>query len=355
MITHPSSVAFFTGLTEEACKARTPESVVFELTYGCNLQCVHCYNPTHRALPQELATSEVCAILDQMAELGVLTLNFSGGEPLVRPDALDIFRHAKKLGFLLHLLSNGTRITPAFAVALQEIGFESINLSIYGATRATYERVTQVPGSYEAFIRGLDSLTTTSVPVFVRMPVMTGNVEEVQQARTLANGYGFKFQYCVDIMPKSDGNLAPLQYRLAPEDKVRVDQLMVGLPDVQPSEECGANVGFISCMCGRSRFAITPYGEMNLCVSFPVPRYDLRNGTVKAGWEVLKRTVDEAGPNERYACPTCEVTAYCRQGRSDAWLETRDMSVCLPHYKEFAALEKSVHERRPIARRPATP
>jgi radical SAM protein with 4Fe4S-binding SPASM domain len=342
---HRPAEDFFADLTAKAYKARSPESVTFELTYGCNLRCVHCYNPTHRVLPHELSTEEVCSILDQVADLGVVNLTFSGGEPFVRPNVFDIFRHAKGLGFVLHLLSNATRITPAVAVSLQEIGFESINLSIYGATKATYERVTQVPGSYEPFIRGLDNLAKTSLRVVVRMPVMTGNVEEVPQAKALVEQYGFKFQYCMDIGPKNNGDLAPLQYRLAPADKVRLDQAMLGLRDVQDTETCGANGGFISCLCGRSNFAITPYGEMNLCIAFPMPRYDLRKGTVKEGWEVLKQTVDRAQPNDRYECPTCNVRSHCRQGRSDAWLETGDMSVCLPHFKEFAVLEQRLYER----------
>ena len=173
---HLSSEDFFAGLTEKARKTRSPESVTFELTYGCNLRCVHCYNPTHRALPHELCTEEVYSILDQAADLGVVNLSFSGGEPLVRPDIFDIFRHAKESGFVLHLLSNATRITPAGAASLQTLGFESINLSIYGATQATYERVTQVPGSYERFVRGLESLAQTTLQVVARMPVMTCNV-----------------------------------------------------------------------------------------------------------------------------------------------------------------------------------
>ena len=82
---------------------------------------------------------------------------------------------------------------------------------------------------------------------------------------------------------------------------------------------------------------------MNLCTAFPIPRYDLTNGTVKEGWEILKQTVDQAHPNQRYECPTCEVRPYCRQGRNDAWLETGDMSSCLPHYKEWAELEHHTH------------
>ena len=83
---------------------------------------------------------------------------------------------------------------------------------------------------------------------------------------------------------------------------------------------------------------------MNLCVAFPIPKYDLRKGTVREGWEVLKQTVDQARPNHRYECPSCDLRKYCRQGRSDAWLETGDMSVCLAHFKELASLEQQVYD-----------
>ena len=343
---HLSSEQFFDALSAKARAERSPESVTFELTYGCNLRCVHCYNPTHRALPWELTKEEIISILDQLAAMGVLHLHFTGGEPFVRPDAFEIYEHAKRKGLILHLLSNATRITPAGADALQHIGFEAINISIYGATKLTYEKVTQVPGSFEQFLRGLDCLASRKLPVIVRMPVLIENAEEVHEARLLVEGHGFKFQYSFDIIAKTNGDTSPLTHRLDPADKVRINQAMLGSrqkPMRDPS--CAANGNFIECACGQSRFAITPYGEMNLCVAFPIPKYDLRKGTVKEGWEVLKQTVDRARPNEHYECPTCDVRTHCRQGRSDAWLEKGDMSVCLPHYKEFAILEKNLYER----------
>lgn len=346
---HLASELFFDILSAKARERRTPESVTFELTYGCNLRCVHCYNPTHRVLPQELTTEEVCAILDQLAEIGVIELHFSGGEPLTRPDAFDIFRHAKRQGFVLHLLSNATRITPHVADALQDIGFYDITVSLYGGTRPAYEQVTGSLNSYEPCLHGLQALASRQLPVTVRMPVMAENVHEVQDARTLAEGLGFKFQYCLDITPRTDGDLSPLQHRLSPAEKVRIDDEMFGGRHRESAEKesCqAAENDFIACACGRSRFAITPYGEMNLCAAFPIPKFDLRKGTVREGWDVLKRTVDEATPNERYECPTCVARPRCRQGHSDAWLETGDMSVCLPHYKEFALLEIDGHDRR---------
>lgn len=341
-----SSEEYFKIFSDRARESRRPESVTFELTYGCNLRCLHCYNPTHKALPHELSKQEVFSILDQIADLGVLHLHFTGGEPLVRPDAIEIYAHAKRLGLVLHLITNATRVTPAVAEALHGLDFDDIAVSIYGATQGAYERVTGVPGSYGQFRRGLDCLAARRLPVIVRLPVMIENSDEVLEARALVEGMGLKFQYCLDIVARNDGDPAPLAHRLDPAGKIRVDQLFFEASHRQaPEPVCTANDSFIDCSCGRNRFAITPYGEMNLCIAFPTPRYDLRKGTVREGWDVLKQTVDRAVPNERYECPTCQVRPQCRQGRNDAWLQAGDMSACLPHYKEWATIEMETYVR----------
>lgn len=343
---------FFTSLSRRSGESRRPEAATFELTYGCNLRCMHCYNPTHRALPQELTTQEVRTILGQTAELGVLHLTFSGGEPLTRPDFPDILRCARRLGFVVSILTNATRVTPRLAELLEELAVHQIIVSIYGASEATYERMTGVPGSYAAFRRGLAHLAARSLPVIVRMPVTTLNCGEVEACRRVIEPYGWKFQYSLDIMPKTNGDTTPLRYRLDPEDKIAIDRArLLRRNGARVEDPCLSNDRFIECACGRSRFAITPYGEMNLCTAFPIPRYSLRTGTVRDGWECLKQIVDAAKPNANYACPTCDVRPHCRQGRSDAWLETGDMSACLPHFKALACLEAqtyvSLDRRRP--------
>ncbi len=335
---------FLESLSTKAAACRHPESVTFELTYGCNLRCLHCYNPTHRVLPHELTTVEIYSILDQLADFGVLNVTFSGGEPSIRPDIVQILRHARSRGLMIQLLTNATRITPSFAELLGEVGIAQINVSIYGASETTYEHMTGIPGSYTAFAQGLRCLAVHGLPITVRMPVTTVNQGDLVACRALVENHGFKFQYCLDVTPKTDGDCTPLQYRLSPQEKHRIDHtLLPHLADVSNEDSCSSRSTFISCACGKNRFAITPYGEMNLCVAFPIPKYDLRAGTVRAGWELLKRTVDHAAPNEHDQCPACEGYSYCRQGRSDAWLETGDMSRCLPHFKEWAFLEKQSH------------
>jgi radical SAM protein with 4Fe4S-binding SPASM domain len=245
---------------------------------------------------------------------------------------------------MIHLMTNATRMTTSFTDLLREVGVSQIDVSIYGATETIYEQMTAIPGSYRQFRQGLLNLAAAALPVVVRMPVTTINCEEIQACRHLVESLHIKFQYCLEITTTVTGDRTPLQYRLAPDEKTRIDQGLLSYKwTPTPEESCSTNQSFIECACGQSRFAITPYGEMNLCTAFPIPRYNLRTGTVKEGWEILKQTVDQALPSHRYECPTCEVRPHCRQGRSDAWLETGDMSSCLPHYKEWAEQEHHIH------------
>jgi radical SAM protein with 4Fe4S-binding SPASM domain len=337
--------ALYDRLLTKASEARTPHTVLFELTYGCNLRCLHCSNPTHKALAGELHTDEVCAILKQLADMGVMTVCFTGGELFTRRDIFEILEEAHRLGFLMEMISNATRLTPEIARRLAPLRLHHVCFSIYGATESTYEQVTAQPGSYRLFLKGLECAASHRLPVAaIRMPVMTLNVHEIKQAKALVERFGFKFQYCYDIFPRTDGHQAPIAFRLSPEQKARVSASLAQESSLGVRENpCTAAERFIDCACGQNQFAITPYGEMNLCTAFPIPRYNLRTGSVREGWEVLKETVDVAQKNRQDDCRACPLLGTCQQKRSHAWLEAGDVNACLPHYKEWAQLEAAPH------------
>ncbi len=324
-------------------------SATIELTYGCNLRCAHCYNPTHKA-KGELKREELYRILDGLKEEGCLWVTFTGGEMFTRPDVFDILGYAGKLGLVLIFYSNAAAITPQRAERIKALRPMRVEVSLYGATQQTYEAVTGIKGSYSAFLRGVSLLRERRIPLLVKMPVMTLNRHEVAEASDLVSGWGVKFQYCADILPGQDGSRQPLRYRLSPQQVLSLDLAMTGAGSAASElKECRAAEGLFSCPCGRSSLAVTPYGEMNLCVNFPVPRYDLRRGSVAGGWEVLKAFVDAARPDPSFECPRCPLNAYCRRGAADAWRETGDLNACLPYYKELAGLEKQAAELRPEA------
>jgi radical SAM protein with 4Fe4S-binding SPASM domain len=342
---------FWASLSRKADQQRVPVRAVVELTYGCNLRCVHCYNPTHKARG-ELATEQFYAILDQLAEAGCLEIAFTGGEMFTRRDCFEIFAYAKEKGFAIVFFTNATMIAPAIAEEIKSLAPIMVEVSIYGATRETYERVTRIPGSFPRFLRGVRLLRDRHVPLVVKMPVMTLNQHEVQQARALVEGWGIRFVYCTEIFPRVDGLLEPLQYRLAPQEVIRIDEIMVGSRKWRAEGggkqdgACQSREGLFTCMCGRNSLAVTPYGQMNLCVSLPIPAYDLRTGTVREGWRTLVELVDGANakPGEAYECPTCDLKGHCRQGPMNAWLETGRLDPCLPYFKELATLQGEAWE-----------
>jgi radical SAM protein with 4Fe4S-binding SPASM domain len=264
-----------------------------------------------------------------------------------RKDTFEILTYAKKKGLAIILLSNATLITPERADRIQALQPWRVDISIYGATPETYERVTGIPGSFGRFLEGVGRLRERKVPLLIKMPAMTLNQHEVKQAKTLVEGWGIKFIYSSEITPRQDGSLEPLRYRISARDLIQLDQEFLGewQEEGEVEKECEASEGLFRCGCGKSSMAVTPYGEMNLCTNFPVPQYNLRTGSVSSGWKALVEFVDSALPSQAYECPSCDVRDYCRQGPRDALLERGDSSPCLPYFKELASSEKQTYER----------
>src|SRR5258708_31589800 len=150
-----------------------------EVTRRCPLECLHCYNnlpmSDGEARSRELDYAEHCRLLDQLADAGCLWLLYTGGEIFARRDFLDIYTYAKKKGFLVTLFTNGTLITESIADYLVEWPPFSIEITLYGATPETYEKLTQVPGSYERCMRGIRLLLQRNLPMKLKSAASSTN------------------------------------------------------------------------------------------------------------------------------------------------------------------------------------
>jgi MoaA/NifB/PqqE/SkfB family radical SAM enzyme len=326
-------------LYPRAYDQRVPLRVALELTAGCNLDCVHCLHPRHEAV-DELTTDEVCAVLDGLAELGTLFLVVTGGEPLTRSDLPQVLSHARGLGLITTLLTNATlvdeRLLARLCAAAPEV---VVGVSLYGATAPTYEAVTRRPGAFAAFQRGVELLRETGLSLGLTAVVLRDNVHELRAMQALSEQWGVKFRYATDVHARLDGSLAPLAHRLPPTQVLELERSVTAERD-GPCGIAAPLSGPFYCPCGRAGAAVTARGELNFCVSVPLPRLDLRRTTLGQAWAEAVRARDRMDA-VRAACAGCELYALCRRGAHDSLLELGDLSQCVPYYRELALLESA--------------
>lgn len=324
---------------------RIPFEATLEITYGCNLNCVHCYNPTHQALPQEVSTEILNGIIDQLAELGCLTLTVSGGEMFTRPDVWDILSYTKKSGFQLNLFTNATLLNEEKIRRIQALGPNLVSVSVYGISQSVYEEVTRVPGSYAHFMSAVDLLKESGLPLLFKMPVMTLNRHEREAAYEWFSSRGLSFIHSAEIHPRVDGDRSPLLYRLPPAETAALRMAYEEpLSCRQPSYDPETSRQVFTCSCGKKSLAVTPYGEMNLCTTTYYPRYQISSGNVRQGWKILVDFVESFKPSENFECTHCEFSSHCSQGAMDAFLNTGDFNRCVPYFKETAREVKKMAE-----------
>src|ERR1700722_5241974 len=166
---------------------RIPINGTIEVTRRCPLTCLHCYNnlPLQDldARASELTYEEHCRILDEIVEAGCLWLLYTGGEIFARKDFLDIFTYAKRRGLLITLFTNGTLITPKIADYLTQYRPFGIEITLYGRTEETYERLTGVSGSYAKCLQGIKLLMERKLPLKLKTVAVTVNKHEIWEMK----------------------------------------------------------------------------------------------------------------------------------------------------------------------------
>ena len=341
----------------EVNQLRVPVSGTIEISNRCPLECVHCYNnlPMGDAAVRrrELTTEDHYRILDELADMGCLWLLFTGGEIFARHDFLDIYRHAKSRGFLITLFTNGTLITERIADALAANPPFVIEITLYGRTKATYESLTGIPGSFEKCIRGIHLLLERKLPLKLKTVALTINKHEIRAMERFAEELGCEFKFDPMISPRIDCSSSPLAVRLTPEDIVILDvdepkrvaewrRLATQFPVPELVE--GEDPLLYDCGGGVNSFAIDPYGDLTICVLSHVDRYNVRDGSVREGWEKFLRRVRDKRVTHLTKCTTCQLKSLCGSCAANGELENGDAEAPVDFLCRVAHLRAEVFD-----------
>ncbi len=260
-----------------------------EITYRCNLHCVHCYTDPYnerKFFPQELTLTEIKRIIDEMADLEILYLNLTGGEIFTHPNFFEIYDYAYRKGFLLMLYTNGTIFTRAIIDRLKHSPPFSIDISCHSVNEEAFDRFTQVPGSFRQFLKGMELLRSSGLPP--------------EEVRTLEEHELYSAQDEELCQDTPDWTSSP------PERLYR-------------------------CGCATDSIHISAWGDLGTCTlqyehRASLRQYSLKDAIAKVFAEVRARRYRTDSP-----CKTCGVYAFCDKTPTDARWESGDPEAAIPY------------------------
>jgi pyrroloquinoline quinone biosynthesis protein E len=168
-----------------------PMSLLAELTHRCPLQCPYCSNPL--ALDPksaELTTDEWRRVIDEAAELGVLQIHFSGGEPMARPDLAELVAHSSARGLYTNLITSGVLMTPESLKALEAAGLDHIQLSFQDIETESAERIGGMRGAQARKLEAARLIKQEGVPLTLNFVIHCGNTDHVPAMLAYAETLG---------------------------------------------------------------------------------------------------------------------------------------------------------------------
>ena len=302
-----------------------PICLTWEITYACNLQCIHCLSSSGRRDPRELTTEQAKAVLDELRDLQVFYINFGGGEPMIRQDFFEILEYAEHSNIGVKFSTNGTYIDAKNAQRLASMNYIDIQISLDGIDSATNDAV-RGKGSYAVARRAMDHLRDANFGAFkISVVVTRHNVDQLDDFKTLADSYGAQLRI-TRLRPSGRGieswkDLHPTQaqqrqiyeWLVAHGDTVLTGDSFFHLNALGP-----ALPGLNMCGAGRVVCLIDPIGDVYAC---PFVIHDqFRAGSVHDGggftqvWRSSELFVSLRQPDSVGACTSCGNYDSCQGG-----------------------------------------
>jgi mycofactocin biosynthetic radical S-adenosylmethionine protein MftC len=302
-----------------------PICLTWELTYACNLACVHCLSSSGRRDPRELTTAEAVSVLDELQALQVFYINIGGGEPMIRRDFFELIEYATGHGIGVKFSTNGTFIDRARAERLAAMDYLDVQISLDGLDAATNDAV-RGEGSYAVARRAMDELAAAGFgPFKISVVVTRHNVSQLDGFKALADSYDAQLRV-TRLRPSGRGvDSWPVLHPTA-EQQVQIYRWLLAHGDAVLTGDSFFHLnalgeplpGLNMCGAGRVVCLIDPVGDVYAC---PFVIHDeFRAGSVRdvGGFARVWRESDLfralRAPQSPGACAGCGSYDACQGG-----------------------------------------
>jgi mycofactocin radical SAM maturase len=302
-----------------------PICLTWELTYACNLACVHCLSSSGRRDPRELSTAECKAVIDELQRMQVFYVNIGGGEPTVRADFWELLEYATAHQVGVKFSTNGSRITAERARLLAGADYVDVQVSIDGATAAVNDHV-RGPGSFATAIGAMERLADAGMRGFKLSVVITReNAGQLDEFKAIADRYGAQLRL-TRLRPSGRGaDVWDELHPTAAQQRAVYDWLLAHGEEVLTGDSFfhlsaygEALPGLNLCGAGRVVCLIDPVGDVYAC---PFAIHDVfKAGNVREPggftgvWRESELFLELREPQSAGACTHCTFFDSCRGG-----------------------------------------
>lgn len=275
-----------------------PLNVGWELTLKCNLRCNHCASAAGVAREHELTTEEAFKICDQFPDLLVQEVDFTGGEPLLRSDWVEIAEYLKDLGIATNILSNGLLIDDNSVSKFKRVQISTVGTSLDGLEK-THDCIRGYPGSFEKVIRAINLLHNEGIEVIVITTVNAVNISELPSILKLLESLEVDSWRLQPLIPVGRANsfrememgeseilsLGEFIKNWTPKAKINGLKIICSDGLEYIDESLPRERPWLGCPGGWTTCGITSDGKVKACLSLPdeIVEGDLRQNTF---WDI---------------------------------------------------------------------
>lgn len=307
-----------------------PICLTWELTYACNLSCVHCLSSSGRRNPDELSTEQCKAVIDELQRMQVFYVNIGGGEPTVRSDFWELVDYATDHQVGVKFSTNGVKIDAKVAQRLAASDYVDVQISIDGATAEVNDAV-RGKGSFDMATRALQHLKDAGFKdAKISVVVTRHNVSQLDEFKALADKYGATLRITRlrpsgrgadvwdDLHPTQDQQRELYNWLVANGEGILTGDSFFHLSAFGQADGAGNLPGLNLCGAGRVVCLIDPVGDVYAC---PFAIHDnflagnvLRDGGFKQVWQTSDLFQELREPQSAGACASCNFFDSCRGG-----------------------------------------
>ncbi|MGF1470100.1 MAG: mycofactocin radical SAM maturase [Sandaracinaceae bacterium] len=301
-----------------------PICLTWELTYGCNLRCAHCLSSSDVARPGELTTAEAKTLLDEWAAMKVFYINVGGGEPMSRPDFVELMDHALARGIGVKFSTNGTLLDDE---AVSWVGAHGdrldLQISIDGASAETSDRL-RGRGSFRRARRAMERLAAKAIPFKINAVVTRESYPELDRLHALARSHGAALRL-TRLRPSGRGGDVWARLRPSPSQNEGLYRWLSAHPDVLTGDSFfhlsvyGQPLdGLNMCGAGRIVCCVDPLGDVYACPFILDDAFAAGNVRDAGGFAAIWRESELFAHLRQWqvggSCQTCNAYEVCHGG-----------------------------------------